>query len=216
MFRNLLFTMSLSGSIVVVFYILFYPLTRRYFSLVWRYRILKTALFFYLIPVGVCKYYVFGILQTMFPNLWNKIYKLPEFNAAYSISAEGGVIRLSPDVYKIVFVLLMSGMVSGFIFFRAVIQNQRLGKLYTAGTADFISQETWEILSEVRKELGIKRRIRFIYSEYCLSPVTCGMISPVVWLPSFGDKKPNNKLFRYMVKHELLHIKRNDILVLDS
>ena len=83
MFRNLLFTMSLSGSIVVVFYILFYPLTRRYFSLMWRYRILKTALFFYLIPVGVCKYYVFGILQTMFPNLWNKIYKMTEFNAAW-------------------------------------------------------------------------------------------------------------------------------------
>ena len=213
MFRNLLFTMSLSGSIVVVFYVLFYPLTRRYFSLVWRYRILKTALFFYLIPVGGCKYYVFGILQTMFPNLWNKIYKLPEFNAAYSISAEGGVIRLSPDVYKIVFILLMSGMISCFIFFRAVIQNQRLGKLYTAGTDDFTSRETQEILSEVRKELGIKRRIRFVSSEYCLSPVTCGMISPVVWLPSFGDKKPNNKLFRYMVKHELLHIKRNDILV---
>ena len=83
MFRNLLFTMSLSGSLVVVFHILFYLLARRYFSLVWRYRILKTALFFYLIPVGVCKYYVFGILQTMFPNLWNKIYKLPEFNAAW-------------------------------------------------------------------------------------------------------------------------------------
>ncbi len=52
MFRNLLFTMSLSGSLVVVFHILFYLLARRYFSLVWRYRILKTALFFYLIPVG--------------------------------------------------------------------------------------------------------------------------------------------------------------------
>lgn len=107
----------------------------------------------------------------MFPNLWNRIYKLPKFNAAYSISAEGGIIRLSPDVYKIVFILLMSGMISCFIFFRAVIQNQRLGKLYTAGTDDFTSRETQEILSEVRKELGIKRRIRFVSSEYCLSPV---------------------------------------------
>lgn len=107
---------AMAGSIVVVFHILFFPLTQRYFSLVWRYRILKTALFFYLIPVGGCKYYVFGILQTMFPNLWNRIYKLPKFNAAYSISAEGGIIRLSPDVYKIVFILLMSGMIASFIF----------------------------------------------------------------------------------------------------
>ena len=82
-FKNMFFVMSVSGTVVFVLYMLLYPLSERYFSLKWRYRILKTALFFYLIPVGGCKYYVFGILQTMFPNLWNKIYKLPEFNAAW-------------------------------------------------------------------------------------------------------------------------------------
>lgn len=62
MFRNLLFTMSLSGSLVMVLYLILYPLARRYFPLVWRYRVLKMAIFFYLIPVEGCKYYVFGIL----------------------------------------------------------------------------------------------------------------------------------------------------------
>ena len=52
MFKNPLFVMSSSGTAVFIVYLLTYPLLKRYFSLKWRYRILKTALFFYLIPVG--------------------------------------------------------------------------------------------------------------------------------------------------------------------
>ncbi len=66
MFRNLLFTMSLSGSIVMVLYLILYPLARKYFPLVWRYRVLKVAMFFYLIPIAECKYYILIILKRLF------------------------------------------------------------------------------------------------------------------------------------------------------
>lgn len=213
MFRNILFTMSLSGSIIVVLYMLFYPLAQRYFPLVWRYRVLKVAIFFYLVPVAECKYGIFGVLQFLFPNLWNKIYRLSKFDATYSISTEGGFIRLSPNVYKMICSLVVCAIISGIIFSRILIQNQRIKKIYIAGTDKFTNKEIQDAFLEVQKELNIKRPIKFVYSEYCQSPVTCGVIFPVVWFPAFGKEKTNNRLFRYMIKHELLHIKRNDILV---
>ena len=54
MIQNLLFMMSLSGTVVFVFYLAIYPVARRYFSIRWRYGILKMAMAFYLIPFSLC------------------------------------------------------------------------------------------------------------------------------------------------------------------
>ena len=34
-----------------------------------------------------------------------------------------------------------------------------------------------------------------------------------MWFPDYGEKELDKRAFQYMIKHELLHIKRNDILV---
>ena len=57
-FKNMFFVMSLSGTVVFVFYLLLYPLSKRYFSLEWRYNLLKIALMFYQIPITLLKNYV--------------------------------------------------------------------------------------------------------------------------------------------------------------
>ena len=82
-----------------------------------------------------------------------------------------------------------------------------------AGSGKLANSELQEVLLEIQKELNIKRQIRFVCSEYCYSPVTSGIIFPVVWFPDYKGKDIDKKTFRYMIKHELLHIKRNDILV---
>ena len=41
MFQNFIFTMTLTGTVVLILYILMYPLAKRYFSLKWRYMILN-------------------------------------------------------------------------------------------------------------------------------------------------------------------------------
>ena len=149
--------MSLSGSIVMVLYILFYPLAQRYFPLVWRYRVLKIAMFFYLIPIAECKYYVLKILKILFSNLWDKIYVEPNFNVAYSVYIEDGFIQLSPNIYKIIFILFSCGIISSLIFSRSVIQNQRVKKLYIAGSCKFTTSEFQEVFLEIQKELNLKK-----------------------------------------------------------
>ena len=53
MTNNFLLIMSLSGSVILLLYLLVSPIAKRYFSVSWRYRILKIALAFYLIPFPV-------------------------------------------------------------------------------------------------------------------------------------------------------------------
>ena len=65
-FKNMFFVMSVSGTVVFVLYMLLYPLSERYFSLKWRYRILKLAMMFFLVPFPLCKYYVWGFFYDHF------------------------------------------------------------------------------------------------------------------------------------------------------
>lgn len=215
MFRNILFIMSLSGSVVMVLYMLFYPLAQRYFPLIWRYRILKIAIFFYLIPVAECKYYVLKLLKTLFPELWDIIFALKplSFNLTYSIYSENGFILLSPNIYKMLFIILSCVIISSIIYSKFFVQNQKLKRLYIVGENKIENAELQEIFLETKKELNIKKQIRFTCSEYCQSPVTSGIIFPTIWFPAYYEKEMDKKAFWYMTKHELLHIKRNDILV---
>ena len=215
MFRNILFIMSLSGSVVMVFYILFYPLAKRYFPLIWRYRILKTAMFFYLIPVAECKYHMLKLLKALFPALWDKIFamKPSSFNLTYGIYIENGFIQLSPNIYKMFLITLLCVIISGIIYAKFFVQNHKLKRLYIVGENKIENTGLQEIFLETKKELNIKKQIRFICSEYCQSPVTSGVVFPTIWFPAYYEKEIDKREFRYMVKHELLHIKRNDILI---
>ena len=158
MFQNLLFTMSLSGSIVMVLYLIFYPLARRYFPLVWRYRVLKVAMFFYLVPVVECKYYVFHILRMMFPKSWDEIYSTPNFDISYSAVIGDGFVKLSPGIYRMISILCICGIISSLIFSRIIIQNRKIKKLYEVGCEKFAGSELQKAFLEMRKELKKKER----------------------------------------------------------
>jgi len=175
--------------------------------------VLKIAIFFYLIPFVECKYYIFNMLRRVFPEAWDKIYIEPNFDISYSTYIGDGFIKLSPNIYKIIFILFVCGIISSLIFSRTVIQNQKIRKLYMVGSGKLVNSEFQDIFLEIQKELNVKRQIKFVCSEYCCSPVTSGIIFPVIWFPDYKEKEIDKRAFRYMIKHELLHIKRNDILV---
>lgn len=63
---NLLFSMSLAGSLVFLVYLAFRPVAVRYFSSVWRYRMLKLALLFYLLPYQYFKYRYYEAFSSIF------------------------------------------------------------------------------------------------------------------------------------------------------
>ena len=88
-FKNMFFVMSVSGTVVFIFYMLLFPLFERYFSLKWRYRILKLAMMFFLVPFPLCKYYVWGFFYDHFSWIREiaSQYESSEINTDYIIVA---------------------------------------------------------------------------------------------------------------------------------
>lgn len=212
MLQNVLLTMSLSGSTIMILYLLSSPISKRFFPLAWRYQILKIAIIFYLIPFSECKYYVAGILKHLIPDLWKKIYSTPDFRAEYSIIVYGETLLFSSNVYKVISILIICGCIAIIIFSKSIIQNRREKKIYLTGSGKSINQDLDEIFSEIKRELNIKQHVRLICSEYCLSPMTCGILFPIVWFPIYKEDV-DKASYQYMIRHELMHIKHHDILI---
>ncbi len=178
----------------------------------WRYQILKVAVIFYLIPFSECKYYVAGILKHLVPDLWKKIYSTPDFRAEYSIIVYGETLLFSSNVYKVISILIICGCIAIIIFSKSIIQNRREKDMYLTGSGKPINQDLEEIFSEIKRELNIKQHVRLICSEYCLSPMTCGILFPIVWFPIYKEDV-DKASYQYMIRHELMHIKHHDILI---
>lgn len=178
----------------------------------WRYQILKVAVIFYLIPFSECKYYVAGILKHLVPDLWKKIYSTSDFRAEYSIIVYGETLLFSSNVYKVISILIICGCIAIIIFSKSIIQNRREKNIYLTGSGKPINQDLEEIFSEIKRELNIKQHVRLICSEYCLSPMTCGILFPIVWFPIY-KKDVDKASYQYMIRHELMHIKHHDILI---
>jgi beta-lactamase regulating signal transducer with metallopeptidase domain len=67
------------------------------------------------------------------------------------------------------------------------------------------------VAQAVRGELGIKRRVRLLLSASPLMPMTWGWWRPVVLLPPDCLRWEGERL-RFVLRHELAHVKRRDCL----
>ena len=210
--QNLLFNMSLSGNMVFILYILTYPLTKRFFSLEWRYRILKIAIAFYLIPISLCKYFILNIFRRCFLLLWEKVSHIfVNMDRKYIIIMSQDFMKLSSKIRYMLVVLLIIVIVAFAIIRERIIQYRKWRNVCIVGSEKPTNLEQ-EIFSNMKKEMGIKKKIELICSEYCNSPMTSGILSSILILPKWDEDIDENK-YEYMLRHELVHIKHHDLLI---
>lgn len=215
-FKNMFFVMSLSGTVVFVFYLLLYPLSKRYFSLEWRYNLLKIALMFYLIPFPLCKYYVWGFFYDNFSFIREiaSQHEPLEMNSDYIIVANRDSILLSPKVQSIYLTVLFIALISSFIIWKQIIQYRKMKQICFVDLEGSTEWKMREFFSRKKAMLNIKKDVKLICSEYCESPITIGVLSPTVLFPIWDkDCQMDDELCEYMITHELVHIKHNDILI---
>ena len=75
------------------------------------------------------------------------------------------------------------------------------------------ADEPWrELLGEASAELGLDRRVRLFESDEIGAAVTIGAINPVIVVPAGSSAWPAERR-RYILSHELAHIKRRDGLI---
>ena len=210
--QNLLFNMSFSGNMVFILYILTYPLTKRFFSLEWRYRILKIAIAFYLIPISLCKYLIMDVVHSCFPLLWEKInHLLINMDRKYIIIINQDFVKLSSRVSYILVFLLIIAIIACTILRKHIIQYWNWKSVCMIGSEKPTNLEQ-EIFYKMKKEMGIKKKVELICSEYCNSPMTSGILSFILIFPKWTEDTEENK-YEYMLRHELVHIKHHDLLI---
>lgn len=216
MFKNMFFVMSLSGTVVFTFYLLLYPLSKRYFSLKWRYNLLKIAMMFYLIPFPLCKYYMWGFFYDNFSFI-REIANQHEplvMNSDYIIVANRDSILLSPKVQSIYLTVLFIALISSFIIWKQITQYRKMKQICFVDLGESTEWKLQEFFSRKKAMLNIKKNVKLICSEYCESPITIGVLSPTVLFPIWNkDSQMDDELCEYMITHELVHIKHNDILI---
>ena len=212
MFQNLLFTMSLAGSMVFILYILSYPLAEKYFSLKWRYRVLKIAAAFYLLPIPMCKYLIIDVAHCFFPGLPEKAgHAAGTMHMEYIIMVGHGFIKLSPGVRNRLFIVCFLGAIAFAIIQKRVIQYWKWKRVCSFGPQKPSDWEQ-ELFTKVKKETGIKKDVGFICSAYCRSPMASGLFSPILIFPVWENKVRADK-YEYMLRHELVHIKHHDLFI---
>lgn len=216
MLRYPLFVMSLSGSVIVVLYGLFYLVIKRYTSISWQRAILKSAIFFYLFPLPLFKESIVSFVCNSIPILMPKAADLQEvwvLDSSYAINLSPGNIFFGSEVLFIGILICGMGAIAFFVIGRQLKQNLAISRTYRSSAfSEKPSASLIEQFERVKEELGIKRKVDFICSPFCRTPVTIGMFFSAIVFPTADTLCLDPICYTYILKHELLHIKSRDTL----
>lgn len=72
---------------------------------------------------------------------------------------------------------------------------------------------TVNLVDGLRQELGVKRRVRVVISQFCNSPAVAGVFWPALVLPVSLMTALSPQAIRAILLHELAHIRRHDYLM---
>lgn len=210
MFHHLFFVMSLSGSFVILLYKLTYPIARRYFSHSWRKKILCLSLFFYLVPLSLLKEFVLSQLNIDLPFQYENV----RIDLKYTINVQNDQFFLGPGVVAAYIVLLCMAMIAVVVIIK---QLKKYGAVYRTYFSRAFHEapppQLESMLRQTKEELLIKRPVKLICSKLCDAPMTIGVFKPAIVFPSSDKLNLKSDDNKFILKHELLHIKNGDLLL---
>ena len=214
MINNFLLIMSLSGSVILLLYLLVSPIAKRYFSFAWRYRILKIALAFYLIPFPVIlseiKDSIVGFCPWVVELLSRPVSLL---NTSYAFYADGSSLYVSSALEKMLIFILGTVLLSFAVISWYALRYWKRRKTCLEFSNIPVEQERQDMLHAIKNELDIRRNVKLLCSEYCKAPITMGIASPTVIIPPWNRDEVDQNLYHDVLKHELVHVKNRDVLI---
>ncbi len=215
--NHLLCIMSLSGSAIVFLYGLFYFFIKKYFSILQQKLILEFAIFFYLCPVSLLKDTIFSYICKLFPSLLQNFSDMPSksiLDINYVINVYENKIYIGSEVkFFIIFTAFMC-MIAILIIVRKLRQYYIIRHAFSLPFfSESLPSDLTEQFEQIKNELGIKRTIKLVCSQWCQTPATIGVFNPTIVFPVFMFFDLPTTSFKYILKHELLHIKRYDFLI---
>ena len=117
----------------------------------------------------------------------------------------------SPHVGVLTLTQMMSYFwIIGFVMFWCLIMSVYGKTCYGLNRSKKRSSVTF--INTLKKEMGVKRRVVIYSSPELSTPLVSGGIQSVIFLPT-GFEDNNEDVRRYILSHELVHIKRHDNLI---
>ena len=211
---KMLQTMSLSGSVVVIFYVVTKLCGRKVFTYSFYKKMLMLAMVFFLFTFTEFIYLYADLLEAIFPlEEWGLMKFMPHTEWGKPVEnyieyTKDGQFRINhPGFYVFTLLCLLLMII---LLIRYIYKSQKVRK----NVMQNAEQVKWEGINKQYNELKNSMRIRggieLRVSENINSPITMGVIKPVIVLPKhmYDEKKMN-----FMLAHELNHIKRKDMFL---
>ena len=213
---NILFIMSLSGTVLFALYIVTSLYTQAHFTAKWRYNLLKVCLLFYVFPFPEFRYYMQDVLQTLhipIPYHWwsnqNTVGNMKFIRNTIHVGSDKWILS---DVVKYAWgIVIFSGVTAVIIIIVQAARYFIARRKLTKSTVCKEKKEAITIFKKIKKELNIKENVQLIYTENCDSPFTTGVFSPMIVLPYNTDYTIEQ--LDFILRHELTHIKNKDFIV---
>lgn len=213
MFNTTIGMMTFSGSIVVCLYIIIYPILQRYSIRVQNF-ILKMAVFFYLVPISELKFCLWDMIEWfpflseyIVPFLERKRPLIEKFN--FIMKFENGVIKFSGDLQGLFLTMICIGLVSLVILIMKLRKYAKLKNTVLNCSDDRLDSELEEQYMRLKEELQVHSDVKMRGCEYYNSSLVVGFFSPVIIFPTEMADLNSQK---YIMKHELLHVKNRDLI----
>ena len=218
---KMLFSLSVSGTLLLCLLLLFYPLYKHRFSKSWQYYIWLLVIFRFLIPatpdvslvgelfkqVGQRTDVVEPAKQMesnwMHNENWREKDSLTE-NIALTQAED---VELSEDsMWLRVWIIWL--VIAIAIFIRKITLYQSFVKYLKAGSVMVEDIELLEKMGEIAKSNYIRGRVELWTNDLISSPLLLGFFHPRIVLTT---KELSDVDFYYTVLHELTHYKRRDM-----
>ena len=206
---NIILLMSLSGGSVIILYGMLCLFTQRTLSTRLRYNLLKTGLAFFLFPFPELKY--------LFWDIWKELPGIASgINAAEGLAAEASqtVLQYERAALPLTLFSWIHMVVCGIIILVSLVRQTkkhfRIRHIYTKSSVSFDIHSYISDFEKIKEQIGIRRKIQFAFSGVCDAPLTVGFLSPVIVFPD-EMKKKSPEDWDILLRHELNHIKANDL-----
>ena len=200
---GLIFTMSVVASVIFGIVLLIeYIYQTEYVEYV--YFIMKVVLIIYAVPVCIMVLMIF--MNSMKYTIRN-IAGVDVVNVKHIRMYSIDMLSQKTPIIMLLFGTWLIGTI--LTFFHSFVKGQRLLKQLICNSDKLISKEVQDLDMKLRLELGVKKVPELYKSNIVNAPFLTGIIKPRIIFP---NKRFCTEEWEMMLRHELMHLKKNDLL----
>ena len=214
---------GITGSLFILLILLLKPLSKRMFSQAWHYGTQKAALVFLSIPLSLLfiQYIKLPQIISPIPVHFDSVVQMQSQTFQDDSVRKKEVIPENPNLINVLLsdsafltkaleaTPFLWALGSSIFFLVRLGAYVRVMPGLSLGSTAPGNTEITLVFEQVKKELGIRRKIRLLENHRMITPMLAGLIRPAVFIPRI---ELTYEQWRFIFLHELTHFKRWDLL----